>query len=449
MTYQSTSSCNKPDSDVFELRAKVESLNWQLFNAELEVDTLRRAMTFAKTNVQRIANERDEALSCINQSRIPRQLPTEIIMEIAEHLRWDQWYKTHSNRSPREDSYSTIRAMAIAFSAIDGMEEAILRKIPLVLLESMSRRNENENWMFTFAALPTSQREIIGACPRLCHLADDDAISRIHAHEEVHLVLSSHYRSSDVSSLITRRPASHLHLTLVRNTTIGLQDFADKFLNPTLASRISTFMLINTLPNLHFGVSNTLSIETPGNAIFERASIPLLALIRPSCFRFPAHLTILEITDVSPISIGKLGEMANALRVIRSSLQSLHLIGFRDPEVGVYNGAIEQEPVIPITMDFPFLQELCFESLDHNDLSALMGVAHLECASLNSLVIRSLRVPIWKRTSMPSLFALLAQKIPSKFPRLHRLAYSVRLVDRNDEYELERYIHEQVRVIMF
>lgn len=431
LTYSSTPSHKNPKSDITQLRAKIKSLDSQLFNAELELDVLRRAMTLAKTDMERIVDERANALSCINQCRVSPQLPTEIVLEIAERLRWNQWYKRESDHCG--DSYASLRAMANAFSVVGGMEDAILRKIPLVLLDSKSRRVEDESWLRTFADLPTGQREIIGANPRFCHFDDNDVISRIQAQEEVHLVLSSYNGTSNISSRLVHRPAGHLHLILVRNTGVGLQDFANKFLNPTLVSRISTLMLVNTLPDSRFGASNTLSIEPPGDAYFERASIPLLAFVR-----FPAHLTILEMNNVSPISIGKLGEMANALCAIRSSLQSLRLIGPRDPEDGVYGDAIGQGPVIPITMDFPFLQELCFESLDDNDLSALMGVAHLECASLNSFVIRSLCVPTWKRSWMPGLFAMLVEKIPSKFPRLHQLACTVRLSHEKNKYERVR-----------
>ncbi len=81
-------SAERPDSDVSQLRDKMDFLTVELFNAELQLDVLWQAMAFAKNNFQRIGEDRDRIFAVMNQRPIPPQLPTEIIMQIAGYLRW-------------------------------------------------------------------------------------------------------------------------------------------------------------------------------------------------------------------------------------------------------------------------------------------------------------------------------------------------------------------------
>lgn len=426
MKYSSTLSHKDPRSDVTQLRAKVDSLNWRHFNAELELDVLQRAITLAKTNLQQIVDERDEALSCINESRVPPQLPSEIILEIAEHLRWDRWYKRDSDFGG--DSYSSIRAMANAFSVLDGIEGAILRKIPLVIFESKadSQRAQYERWPRTFAGLPTGQREIIGDDPRFCHIDDEDGISCISPYEEVHLVLTSELHASPIASRAIQKLAGHVHLSLIHDADVNFQDFVNKHLNPIASPRISSLTVASSPENFDIWGENVLLLESPGNAVFERASVKLSALLPPYNFPIPPHLTVFEINNFSPFEVRDLDELAYTLRSVRMSLRSLRFAGTRDV-VRAYLSTLSLVGVssTPIVMDFPCLQELSLETLSHVDLSILMDIARLECSSLTSLIIRTLRVSSWNR--VPNLLTTLMEKISCKFPRLQRLAYSPKL----------------------
>jgi len=196
------SSNSHPECNASKLRAEVESLNRELFNAELQLDVLLRAVTLSKKNIQRIVEKRDTTISFLNDIWVPPQLPTEIVMQTAGYLRWDDdsdavsWGGSYRDGS--RDSYSSLRWMASAFSVVDGMDVAILRNIPLVLFQSKVGSGA-ARWTDVLEDLPISQREIIGEDPRFCLYDDEDAISCISPDEEIHLILFSEYDTPEVS----------------------------------------------------------------------------------------------------------------------------------------------------------------------------------------------------------------------------------------------------------
>jgi len=255
------SSKTHPGSNILQWRAEAERLNKELFDAELQLDVLWRALSLAKKNYQRVVEKRDSILARINESRVPPgpQLPREIIIQIAGYLRWDRWYNSDPDRGPK--TYSSLRRMASAFSVVGDLGDAILRKIPLVFLHPMSYRYDYE-WANTFQNLPTSQQEVIGKHPRICRYDDDDVdvdkFSCITPGEEVHLILSLECDASYVCARLLKRLAGRFHLTLFDNGEREFRDFLDTFLHPNLRPRISSLTLRRTVTE---GDTETLLVE--------------------------------------------------------------------------------------------------------------------------------------------------------------------------------------------
>ncbi len=212
-------------------------------------------------------------------------------MQIAEYLRWDS------------SSYE-LKKMARAFAIVDGMKDAILRKLPRVLIHVTvdaegvllgSRRCAE--WDAIFSHLSTAQKEIMGYGPRLCRYDDSDAISRITPDEEVHLLLPSERHAANVSTCLFQRRIGrfHVHLALPSNMTPDLRNFLDSFLNPKLLPRISSLTITGDgwdKGSSTFGIREHLTpTDTP---VFERASIPLKVLDMLN-FLIPQQLKDLEI----------------------------------------------------------------------------------------------------------------------------------------------------------
>ncbi len=214
----------------------------------------------AQKNIRRIVDERDAILTRIDKSLVPPQLPTEILMQIAGYLRWDHWYDHDAvlvsdiwgilDRGRTTDrSYLSLRQMARAFSVVDGMEDAILRMIPLVLIHSADaadhvRLGRCAEWHATFQRLSSSQKKVIGDTPRLCRYDDEDTISRTSPDEEVHLLLSSEdYANVSTRVFQKRLGYFHVHLSIPHHTTPNLQNFVDSFLDLKLLPHISSLTI--------------------------------------------------------------------------------------------------------------------------------------------------------------------------------------------------------------
>ncbi len=221
---------------------QIKFLDKELSAAELQLNVLWRAMTLAQKEVEQIVEERDSIFSRFDVVQTPPQLPTEIVMQIAGYLRWD-----HTNRG--KDSYSSLRRMACAFSVVDGMEDALLLQIPLVLFETTAdMKGHDSEWVETFETLPPSQRQIIGDNPRFCRYDDEDTISRIGLNEEVHLVLPSETHASKVSARLFQMNIRHFHISLVNSSgETDFRDFIDSFLDPKLLPRISSLTIAQEL----------------------------------------------------------------------------------------------------------------------------------------------------------------------------------------------------------
>jgi len=326
-------------------------------------------------------------------------------MQIAGYLHWD-----HTNRG--KDSYSSLRRMACAFSVVDGMEDALLRQIPLVLFETTADM-KGHKWIETFETLPPSQRQIIGDNPRFCRYDNEDTISRIGLNEEVHLVLPSETHASKVSARLFQTSIRHFHLSLVNSSTeTDFRNFMDSFLDPKLLPRISSLTIAQEVWDGDEDSHWHRSINIP---VFEQASITLPAL--SYWLPIPQHITVLEITI--PYYVDDLSaDVLNHLHPIRTSLRSLRLAG--GEKDGLYNSF---ESDIEAVISFPYLQELSFDTANDTDMFSLLD-------ALESLVIRSLIVGASDRmSSMPNW---LPDEIASIFPHLRRLAYSPRLIHTDD-----------------
>jgi len=409
-----TSSVERPDSDVSQQRAKMEFLTVELFHAELQLDVLWQAMALAKNNFQRIGEDRDGIFAVMNQRPIPPQLPTEIIMQIAGYLRWD-------GEDSGRDSYSSLRRMACAFSSVDGMKDALLRKIPLVLFHSMANTDdERHEWNRTLLFLTANQHETIKEHPRFCRYDDEDAISRIAPDEEVHLVLPSESYAPKVSTRVFQMLSGRLHLSLLSGMGSELRDFIHTFLNRKLLHRVSSVTIRRNYmgPEVNWSVGTHEDHRFIDISVSERASFMLKAF--PDCLSLLQHLSSLEIAFPSSNDKIVFEKLMNVLLDTHSSLQSLRLVGdgyLRDP----LHNSVEARP--SITM--PDLQELSLEWLDAVDVFNLLNT--LDCVKLGSLAIRSLGVDDRLRSSedtQEDLGTAIANKITSKFPNIFRLAYT-------------------------
>jgi len=152
------------------------------------VDVLWHALLLAKNKLQRLWGERDGTISRMNENRVPPQLPTEIILQIVGHIRWD-------GRVPFAPTGPRL-------SDVRGTEDAIWRTFPLVILISERATKETNiakslredytlgEWTGIFKNLPSSQREIVGKFPRLSGFNNKDALSRIAPDEEVQIFIN-------------------------------------------------------------------------------------------------------------------------------------------------------------------------------------------------------------------------------------------------------------------
>ncbi len=227
----SRSSIARPEDDVAQLRDKVESLNRELFHAELQLDVLWRAMTLSKKNIQRVVEERADTISRINKRRTLPQVPKEIILKIAGYLPWNDSYD--------DEGLTPVRRMARAFSAVRGMEDAILRKLPLVV-----QHLPPSHWNCSDAYLPKGYMDIIGSRPRICRYDDEDTISRVTRNEEVYLTLPSESHASNISTAVFQRlAAGRLHLSLIDSTAHGFRDFKTSFLNQKILPHITSLIV--------------------------------------------------------------------------------------------------------------------------------------------------------------------------------------------------------------
>ncbi len=175
------------------------------------------------------------------------------------------------------DSRNRIRQMVCAFSVVEGMEDTILRKIPLVLFhctaDSDPEGHQFYAWLETFENLPTSRKEIIGENPRFCRYDDDDAISCIGSDEEVHLVLYSEILSS-VSTRVFQLGVGHFHISLFTKSEASLLDFMDSFLSPKLLPRISCLTIVREDQDVEF-LSRGTRQHIDDIPLFERVNLPL------------------------------------------------------------------------------------------------------------------------------------------------------------------------------
>lgn len=225
--YAARSRRENSECNVTHLRSKLECFDMELFNAQLGVDVLCRALSLAKADIQRIIYERERMICSIDQERSPPHLPMEVIAEIAECLRWDSCYGEHS----RFGDYSSLRNMANAFSVVEGMEDTILRKIPLVLAHNSPKVANLKEFESNFnIALPTRKRQIIGENPRFNRYDNEEAVSRIFPEEEVHLILCSEPHAANVSLHIFQR-LNNIHLTLIGFSDVAFGGFAESFLD--------------------------------------------------------------------------------------------------------------------------------------------------------------------------------------------------------------------------
>lgn len=292
---------------------------------------LWHATSLAKANAQRIADERDDTLISIDKLERHRKphLPAELILSIADYLRWEQQYDERLDLDCVD--YSSLRTMADAFSAIEGMEEALLRKVPLVLFTAQTTKQEKERilWEKIFRDMPASRREVIGTSPRFCYIDNSKAISHIHPREEVHLVLATDRHITPQASQSLLKCLGDVHLTVLcyRHLYNGFQRNPSKIFNSTFLSRTSSITLeIVDMPWNRANESTPLSLDfiEKSSSAPKQINIPFSS-VGTDLLSLAPYLIFLEFNSTNVITMESLAKLSKTLYPIRLSLQSLRL----------------------------------------------------------------------------------------------------------------------------
>lgn len=384
-------------SDSARLRSNVEFFNHQLLNAEMELDAIWRTVALAEANIQWIVNKRDENSSLIRKKHGTRHLPTEIVFKVADYLRWERQY----DRSLDLDgpSYSSLRTMAKAFSMVKGMEQAILRKIPLALFvnEALEPSAVQEIWEDILNEMPPSQREVIGLNPRFCCIEDEDTIAQIIPHEEVHLLFVTDRYVSKVTSETLVKFVGNLHATVICLSAKDFKDHPGRILRSNFISLMSSVTVLlpglpsSRAPPWKTKIGAALTFPNQTRSALKRANLPFYMLRVPgrNPSPIPQSVTAIEIHNSSSITVEDLEHLnlAKLLQPLRTSLRSLH---FSNP--GKHWDLVPldfEKTASGIVMDFPCLQELRFESINDFDMYGVMVLGNFDCPSLISLVIRA------------------------------------------------------------
>ncbi|KLO06973.1 hypothetical protein SCHPADRAFT_1001990 [Schizopora paradoxa] len=427
------SAYSQADSDIMNSRSKIELLNHELLNAEMELDAIWRTVSLAEANIRRITDDRNKELSLFNESRrARRRLPTEIVLKIADFLRCEHQYERELDLDG--PSYSSIRSMAKAFSIIDGMEEAVLRKIPLVLFvnEVLDPSVAQEIWEDILKEIPLSRREGVGLDPRFSYIEDEEAVAQISTHEEVHLFFITDRFVSKVSPERLAKFAGNLHATVICLSEKDFKDHPGKILNYEFISLMSSVMLV--LPEYPYSKLETwktkyraaLNFPKQTCSLLKRVSIPVPMLDRPGrdMSSIAQQVNVLEIHGRASITVYKLEDLniPKLLQPFRTSLRSLL---FSNPPLhwDLVHPDFE-EVASGIVMDLPCLQELRFESINDFDMYGVMVLGNFDCPSLTSLVMRTHYVaPESSRVS--NLLERILEEICAKCPQLQRLTYTL------------------------
>ncbi|KLO11077.1 hypothetical protein SCHPADRAFT_487946 [Schizopora paradoxa] len=415
--------------DMTKLRLETESLNQQQIVAELELETLRRAILTKEAELEKSKVLQVEQLVKTNQLISSRgngtTLPVTVILRIFEYL-------LPFASGSRDIRDTPLYRISEGFSDLPKWKAAIIGLIPIVLINKSSLYRE------ALVGMSRSQLAYLTHNPRIIEFGDEDKLASVDKNEAVTVVLKGdqqcfgghlkkakefrwrtlvilcntpHVAQEMLSACGERLyRLRHLEVSMERRRPPGihLMQYAHSHGEPDDWASVRDF----DLPPMPSDVTHP---------SLQYAHLPLGAL--PHFKQLTSRLKSARI--VVPKSTGSIGDVLRGLQNLSSSLIKLSIRHERDTSHELRTDGM-------VTVTFPNLVELSLSTFEGRAMNVLLD--KLDCPNLR--ILRASPSAVSARKSSTSGYGNIASDeedaevqagfpeiVHKRFPKLKSLTY--------------------------